>query len=526
MGSSPPRTTRGRRHEASGRRRPDPRVVYQVASWCLDYPTMSLVERLPLFVDALAEQPHSPAVRRASTAWSSTSPAPPWTTYSTHTSTSSTSVASTPCICRTGPMATPAAAVRCWPVQVGLPGQRLPRGHARRAARLPADGPRVRGRADPAAGRGLLRDYRASLELLRIALLERQSPRMRVGSSRSVRRCRASRRRAGPPSKPWSTPDRRASPSASTPTTRGCSRCSGPVSADGRPALGSPALRRHRRPRGRDGVALPLRQVRLDHPLVPALRVAAAADRLAALPLRDPVRASSVTSADSSSRSRGRRRSGSARALPLQRPALRWRSRACARWSASSILDLPDGAPPARCSWRPPATTSSMYVVLVGAIVLGLWTTLVSVRRRLRGAQLPRDGLAVVPLAVRPAARCRGHGRGAHPVPHPRPGRHGAVHIWPFTRLVHAFTAPVHYLFRPYIVYRSRDRAATGARPSAQRAGPDRHPATATVADPPTEETPMSQPTDRVHTVVDLRARPRTWSLPRLPSRSPSGPGT
>jgi nitrate reductase gamma subunit len=37
--------------------------------------------------------------------------------------------------------------------------------------------------------------------------------------------------------------------------------------------------------------------------------------------------------------------------------------------------------------------------------------------------------------------------------------------IWPFTRLVHAFTAPVHYLFRPYIVYRSRDRATTGNRP-------------------------------------------------------------
>ncbi|HIT75385.1 MAG TPA: respiratory nitrate reductase subunit gamma [Candidatus Avipropionibacterium avicola] len=29
--------------------------------------------------------------------------------------------------------------------------------------------------------------------------------------------------------------------------------------------------------------------------------------------------------------------------------------------------------------------------------------------------------------------------------------------ITPFTRLVHAFTAPVHYLFRPYVVYRSRD---------------------------------------------------------------------
>ena len=29
--------------------------------------------------------------------------------------------------------------------------------------------------------------------------------------------------------------------------------------------------------------------------------------------------------------------------------------------------------------------------------------------------------------------------------------------IIPFTRLVHAFSAPFHYLFRPYIVYRSRD---------------------------------------------------------------------
>ncbi|MPV36029.1 respiratory nitrate reductase subunit gamma [Georgenia subflava] len=29
--------------------------------------------------------------------------------------------------------------------------------------------------------------------------------------------------------------------------------------------------------------------------------------------------------------------------------------------------------------------------------------------------------------------------------------------IWPFTRLVHAFSAPVQYSTRPYIVYRSRD---------------------------------------------------------------------
>ncbi len=37
--------------------------------------------------------------------------------------------------------------------------------------------------------------------------------------------------------------------------------------------------------------------------------------------------------------------------------------------------------------------------------------------------------------------------------------------LWPFTRLVHVFSAPVGYLFRPYIVYRSRD-AVRGARPT------------------------------------------------------------
>jgi nitrate reductase gamma subunit len=42
--------------------------------------------------------------------------------------------------------------------------------------------------------------------------------------------------------------------------------------------------------------------------------------------------------------------------------------------------------------------------------------------------------------------------------------------LWPFTRLVHAFSAPVAYLFRPYIVYRSRE---TGRVPASRprRAG-------------------------------------------------------
>jgi nitrate reductase gamma subunit len=33
--------------------------------------------------------------------------------------------------------------------------------------------------------------------------------------------------------------------------------------------------------------------------------------------------------------------------------------------------------------------------------------------------------------------------------------------LWPFTRLVHVFSAPVAYLFRPYIVYRSREVTAS-----------------------------------------------------------------
>jgi nitrate reductase gamma subunit len=39
--------------------------------------------------------------------------------------------------------------------------------------------------------------------------------------------------------------------------------------------------------------------------------------------------------------------------------------------------------------------------------------------------------------------------------------------FWPFTRLVHAFSAPVGYLTRPYVVYRSRD-----ARPGSRRGRP------------------------------------------------------
>ncbi|TDD98189.1 respiratory nitrate reductase subunit gamma [Actinomadura rubrisoli] len=50
--------------------------------------------------------------------------------------------------------------------------------------------------------------------------------------------------------------------------------------------------------------------------------------------------------------------------------------------------------------------------------------------------------------------------------------------LWPFSRLMHAFAAPVGYLLRPYIVYRSRG-FRTGARPGSGMPG---HPPAALAA--------------------------------------------
>jgi nitrate reductase gamma subunit len=48
----------------------------------------------------------------------------------------------------------------------------------------------------------------------------------------------------------------------------------------------------------------------------------------------------------------------------------------------------------------------------------------------------------------------------------------GLFALWPFTRLVHVFSAPLGYLWRPYIVYRSRDTrlGARAPRPGWERA--------------------------------------------------------
>jgi nitrate reductase gamma subunit len=47
--------------------------------------------------------------------------------------------------------------------------------------------------------------------------------------------------------------------------------------------------------------------------------------------------------------------------------------------------------------------------------------------------------------------------------------------FWPFTRLVHVFSAPVGYLTRPYIVYRSRGGTPLG-RPARRGWEPVRRP--------------------------------------------------
>ncbi|MFF2371392.1 respiratory nitrate reductase subunit gamma [Agromyces sp. NPDC058110] len=110
------------------------------------------------------------------------------------------------------------------------------------------------------------------------------------------------------------------------------------------------------------------------------------------------------------------------------------------------------------------ATTKNdktMYVVLVAAIVAGLATTVISVFGPHEEVTY-RD--TVSPwfrslFILQPDIQAMSEASFAFQL-HTLIGMLLFM-IWPFTRLVHAFTAPVHYLFRPYIVYRSRD-----ARPS------------------------------------------------------------
>jgi len=102
-----------------------------------------------------------------------------------------------------------------------------------------------------------------------------------------------------------------------------------------------------------------------------------------------------------------------------------------------------------------------MYLFLATVILLGLWNTVVS---NIFGHYDYREGVSI-------------WFRGIFRLdPHPELMAdapigfqlHGLVAfslfaLWPFTRLVHVFSAPLGYLTRPYIVYRSRDDVQLGS---------------------------------------------------------------
>src|SRR5690606_35645089 len=69
--------------------------------------------------------------------------------------------------------------------------------------------------------------------------------------------------------------------------------------------------------------------------------------------------------------------------------------------------------------------------------------------------------------------------------------------VWPFTRLVHALSAPLQYVARPYVVYRTRDRHPTGARAPRRGWEPSRRDSTESLTTPgetcqPTLECPAT----------------------------------
>ena len=250
------------------------------------------------------------------------------------TSTSSICPVSTASTCRTGPTATPADEARCWPRSSSATAARLPGRHLGRAARLPADGAGVRGDRRPGRWEPhCCSEYRSSVELLRLALVETRHAVRRRADRRVQHAARRLTRRPQGRAWRWRRPAlRRRSVGLEPKDPRLPSAWE---VRDECPALGRAAVRHDGDPGRRPHLALPLRPVRVDHPLLPALRVAAAADRLAAVPLRDPRRDR-----------RPRRRAGDPEVvdrggrnhrghLPLQRAARRGTSPASARWSGS-----------------------------------------------------------------------------------------------------------------------------------------------------------------------------------------------
>lgn len=104
-----------------------------------------------------------------------------------------------------------------------------------------------------------------------------------------------------------------------------------------------------------------------------------------------------------------------------------------------------------------------MYLVLGTVIVLGMWNTLAS---SVFGHYDYREGVSVWFRQIfwfQPQPELMAHapvGFQAHALL-----AFVLFALWPFTRLVHVFSAPLGYFTRPYIVYRSKDEVpAAGPR--------------------------------------------------------------
>ena len=114
----------------------------------------------------------------------------------------------------------------------------------------------------------------------------------------------------------------------------------------------------------------------------------------------------------------------------------------------------------------------TMYLVLASVILLGLWNTIGSSVLNVSGPYDYRDSVSVwfrgiftfqlhPELMATAPFSFQAHATAAMLL----------FALWPFTRLVHVFSAPLFYLWRPYVVYRSRtDRfGARAARPGWER---------------------------------------------------------
>lgn len=104
-----------------------------------------------------------------------------------------------------------------------------------------------------------------------------------------------------------------------------------------------------------------------------------------------------------------------------------------------------------------------MYAFLGAAIVLGMWNTIAGSIFSLGGEYNYREGVSVWYrsfLAFQPDADLMA----AAPIGFQLHAlvAFGLFALWPFTRLVHVFSAPVGYVTRPYVVYRSRDDRPLG----------------------------------------------------------------